>query len=156
MIPPSVAAGRFLAAGALGLFLGLCYSFLRPLRQRHVHLADFLFLPALLWVWLYLSFAVCRGDLRPGYYLGAFAGWLVWELSAGKLLRAVFQGIWRVLFPILGFPPFLVKKFFEKTGQFLKFLLASGKKAVIMVTMRVSAADKDTERSRYGKEKELF
>lgn len=156
MIPPAVAAERFLAAGALGLFLGLCYSFLRPLRQRHVHWADFFFLPALFWVWLYLGFAICRGDLRLGYYLGTFLGWLAWELTLGKLLRPFFQGIWQILFPILGFPRFLAKKFFEKTGHFVKFLLASGKKAVIMVTMKESAAGKDTEGSRAMAKKKSF
>ena len=50
----------------------------RPLRIRHPHLADLLFVPALFWAWLYLGFAVCdivtrefaaEGSGEPNYTL---------------------------------------------------------------------------------------
>lgn len=74
MTPPALSAQRFGAGCLLGVGLGLLYGFLRPLRPRHMLLGDLLFLLGVGWGWLYLDFAVCGGDLRPGYSLGLAVG----------------------------------------------------------------------------------
>ena len=48
----------------LGLPLGCWYDFLRPLRPRFTHLSDFVFMVGAVYLWLYQSFAICRGDMR--------------------------------------------------------------------------------------------
>jgi hypothetical protein len=130
MITPALALRRFLLALPLGAALGLCYDFLRPLRPRHTALSDLLFLPILFWVWLYHSFAICRGDLRLGYSAGLLLGGIVWELTAGRLLRPVFFGFWRFWSRLTAFFLTPVRKFFKKTAKSIKFLLATAKKAV--------------------------
>ena len=74
MTGPRDAAVRFALACLLGGGLGLVYGFLRPLRPRHTGLADGIFLPVLVWTWLYLGFEICRGDLRLGYTAGLAVG----------------------------------------------------------------------------------
>ena len=64
MIPPSQAAWQFAIACLYGSALGLMYDFLRPLRPKRTALADTLFVLVLFYLWLRLSFAVCRGDPR--------------------------------------------------------------------------------------------
>lgn len=80
---PEVAAYRLACSVVLGGALGLYYGFLRPLRPRHTWLADILFLAGAVWVWLYLGFAVCRGDLRTGYGFGLLTGLILWEGARG-------------------------------------------------------------------------
>lgn len=128
MTAPALAFQRFAAACLLGLGLGVLYSFLRPLRPRRTALADGVFLAAVLFAWLQLGFRVCRGDLRLGYTAGLFVGLVLWELTVGKLLRPVFSGFWKGVVGILGLVTWPVKKFFEKIGQFIKFVFASLKK----------------------------
>ena len=91
---PETAGFRLLCSCLLGGALGLYYGFLRPLRRRHQGLADGLFLLGAVWVWLYQSFGICGGDLRLGYFLGLLAGGLLWERTAGRVLRPVFSGFW--------------------------------------------------------------
>jgi len=74
MTAPALAAHRFLCCCLLGAALGVYYEFLRPLRPRHTFAADVLFLSGGAWVWLLMSFRVCRGDLRLGYSAGLLAG----------------------------------------------------------------------------------
>ena len=66
MTDPLTSAYRFAIACLLGCGLGLWYGFLRPLRLRHPHISDLLFLPGAVYAWLLLGFQICRGDLRPG------------------------------------------------------------------------------------------
>lgn len=119
MTPPGIAAARFGAACLLGLGLGLWYSFLTPLRRRHHPPADLLFLSAVLGCWLYLTFASCRGDLRPVYTLGLLFGWMAFHLTIGKLLRPFFTTFWK----FLAIPP-------KKILKISKILFASGEKWV--------------------------
>ena len=128
MNAPLTAAGRFAMALLLGAGLGLYYGFLRPLRRKHVHLADMLFLPGMVVAWLYLSFAVCRGDLRLAYTAGLLVGAIVWECTLGQLLRPVFFGLWRLLKTLAGLILWPFGKIFKKTVDFLKILFAIGKK----------------------------
>ena len=156
MTAPGVAARQFLIACAMGLGLGLFYGFLRPLRRRHVHLADLLFLPALFYAWLVLGFGICGGDLRPVTMLGLGLGAVAWECSIGRLLRPVFGWFWGILFRILSLPVRIFKKIFAKIAKFAKFLLATGKKAVIMRTMKKPKRVIHKGGRRHGKGKEHF
>ena len=94
MNPPRIAAARFLSAVALGIPLGIWYSFLRPLRPKHTALSDLLFLPGTLWAWVFLTFGICRGDIRLAYRGAGARG-----LGLGKNGRADAA---KVFLPILG------------------------------------------------------
>ena len=95
MITPAVAAGRFLRGLLLGFLLGGWYGFLRPLGHRRRTLADLLFLSGVFPVWVYFSFGVCQGDLHLGYLSGLFLGGIGMELTLGRLLRPVWEGLWK-------------------------------------------------------------
>lgn len=94
MTGPALDARRFALACLLGVVLGIYYGFLRPLRPRHTALSDLLFLPAAGYSWLYLGFAVCRGDIRLSYSMGLLVGAVGWEMTLGRWLRPVFFGFW--------------------------------------------------------------
>ena len=79
----------------LGGVLGILYGALRPFGRHHRHLADGIFSLAAVWGWIWISFAVCRGDIRTVYLLGMGAGIFLWEKTFGFWLRPVFSGIWR-------------------------------------------------------------
>ena len=125
MTAPAQAARQFGIACLLGLLLGLFYGFLRPLGQRRRLLADLLFVPFLFWIWLYLCFAVCRGDIRLGCCLGLLLGAILEEITIGNSLRPLFFGVWSLLSRILTSIFHPIKKFFEKMGHFIKFFIAS-------------------------------
>ena len=128
MTGPALDGWRFLCACLIGLPLGLYYGFLRPLRPHHPFVSDLLFLPAMGYAWLYLGFAVCRGDLRLGYCAGLLLGAVFWELTIGRWLRPVFRGFWRILSIIfLGFFN-LFEKFLKKLLFFSKIVFALWKK----------------------------
>lgn len=96
MMAPSVAAARFGIGLLLGAGLGVVYGFLRPLRPKFTHLADLVFVVAMFWAWLYLSFAVCQGDIRLAITGALAIGCVAWEASVGRLLRPVFRGFWKI------------------------------------------------------------
>lgn len=137
MTVPALAAWRFLIAAGLGALLGLYYGFLRPLRPRLTTLSDLLFVPALFWVWLYLNFGVCLGDIRMGYNAGLLLGGVLFDVTLGRLLRPVFRKFWQ----LIGYP---VQKFFKKAAKIANFLLLTAKKAGTMVK------DKNTGGTRHG------
>lgn len=120
MTGPALDGWRFLWACGIGLVLGMYYGFLRPLRPRHTIVSDVLFLPALAYGWLYLGFAICRGDLRIGYCLGILLGIVAWELTVGKLLRPVFAGVWRGISRIYRGLGRLFRRIFEKIKKITK------------------------------------
>ena len=128
MISPKTACLRFLIAVLMGAGLGLYYGFLRPLRPKHTHLSDLLFLPVAGWAWLYLSFAVCQGDVRLVYSLGLMCGGFLWEMTIGQLLRPLFRGFWHYVRKILDFFTTPWKYILKKVVNLLKFLLATVKK----------------------------
>ncbi len=128
MTGPALDGWRFLCACLIGLALGLYYGFLRPIRSRHPFLADFLFLPALGYAWLYLGFAICRGDLRLGYCAGLLVGSILWELTVGRLLRPVFQRFWNLIARIFHGIFHLFEKIFKKILKNSKILFAIWKK----------------------------
>ena len=92
---PAAASYRFLCAFLLGAVLGVYYGFLRPLRPKRTLLADLLFSLGCLLLWLRHSFALCRGDIRVGYFFAFFAGGVSWELTAGRCLRPLFSAFWK-------------------------------------------------------------
>lgn len=128
MTDPVLDARRFGIACLLGLGLGLYYGFLRPLRPRHTGLSDLLFLPALFYGWLYLSFGICDGDIRLSYSMGLLVGAVVFQWTAGRWLRTIFQGFWRVIGKIYRQIFNFLKNFLKKTQKIAFFLFPSGKK----------------------------
>ena len=126
MTEPAAAASLFLRSCLLGLPLGCWYDFLRPLRPRFTHLSDFVFMVGAVYLWLYQSFAICRGDIRWGYFSGFVLGAFVWELTAGMVLRPVFRWFWQILAQFWRIMLIPGKIFFQKT----KILFASGEKWV--------------------------
>ena len=117
---PALDGWRFLWACGIGLVLGMYYGFLRPLRPRHAVISDVLFLPVLAYGWLYLGFAICRGDLRIGYCLGILLGIVAWELTIGRLLRPVFAGVWRGISRICRGLGRIFRSFFQKIQKITK------------------------------------
>ena len=120
MTPPAEAFRRLLTALALGGGLGFIYGALRPLRRRRSWPADLVFLFFTAWAWLYLSFAICGGDLRPGWLGGLGLGAVIWDTTAGRLLRPVFCLFWDTLRKILSFPLGLVKKILKNAENLQK------------------------------------
>ena len=114
MTGPALAAWRFGAGVLLGAGLGLCYGALRPLRVRHPHLADLIFVGIMGYAWLVHSFAVCRGDIRLGYTAGLILGCWGWEATFGRWLRPVFFRIWQP-----------ITTFFDRTGRRVKIFFNS-------------------------------
>ena len=126
MTDPIVAARRFAIGFFLGAVLGLWYGFLRPLRPRHTTISDLLFLLGAGWMWLYYMFAVCRGDLRLGAFFALLLGCIVWERTAGLLIRPVFFGFWHFLARSVRLLILPFKKFLAK----IKILFALFRKSV--------------------------
>ena len=125
MMTPEIAAVRFLRGVVLGLFRGAWYGFLRPLGRRRQTLADLLFLCGVFPVWLYLSFAVCQGDLHLGYLASLPLGGILFDSTLGRLLRPVWDKFWGVI----GWIYRNLRKFFKKIIIFLKKPFASDKKS---------------------------
>lgn len=130
MTMPSETAWLFLLAMGIGAGVGLFYGFLRPLRPRFTTLCDLLLLPVVFYAWIYHSFALCRGDIRFGHALGILLGALVWDRTVGRLLHPLFVGFWKLVGIIFLFLSRPVKFFLKKSADFLKFLLAIGKKTI--------------------------
>ena len=130
MTAPAQTALRFALGCLLGAGLGLLYGFLRPLRPRRTALADSLFVAAALAAWVYLSFGICRGDVRPGYTAALGLGALLWEATAGRPLRRVFQGFWQLLGSIFSLITLPFRKIFKKIRIFSKKYLHLRKKGV--------------------------
>ena len=122
MNAPALSARYFLTACLLGCIGGVYYGFLRPLRPKHTVLSDLLFLPVLIYLWLQLSFGVCKGDLRLGYTAGLAVGAVVFDRTAGIWIRPVFWGYWRGLDSIWGWLTQPVKNFFKKPIDFAAFM----------------------------------
>ncbi len=120
MTPPALSAARAAMGCLMGMGLGVIYSFLRPLRPRWTGLADLLFLAAFGAAWVYLGFGICGGDLRFGYSASLPVGILLWELTAGRVLRRVFFGFWQIVRKILELLTRPAAKIFQKIASFGK------------------------------------
>ena len=96
----TVSAGQFAAAFLLGTGLGVVYEILRPLRPRFTGFSDTLFVSAMLYAWIYLSFRICGGDIRvvttAGLPLGAYS----FRLTLGRPLEILIR---RFVGPIAAF-----------------------------------------------------
>ena len=119
---PQIAAARLGWSLLLGALVGVTGDFLKPLGRR----TDPLLMLVFGWAWLYLNFAVCRGDIRMGCMLALLAGWGLWELGPGRLVQPVFDRFWKTLAAIFRF--FLAP--LKKISDFAKILFASGQKWV--------------------------
>lgn len=124
MTAPQIAFRRFLTGLVLGCALGLIYGFLRPARQKKAFWADLLFGGLAVWVYAHYGFAVCRGDLRMGYFVAPIASAFLWDRSVGRWLAPIFRKLWQ-FFAIIGRP---LEKIFIKGRDFVKFLFARWKK----------------------------
>lgn len=113
MIPPELAAHRFLYACLTGAVLGAVYGFLRPLRPRRTTLADGLFVLAALCGWLFLHFDLCDADVRIAYSAAMVLGGTVWEWTLGRLLRPAAAAFWRAAGRIWQFVLLPAKKFLK-------------------------------------------
>jgi hypothetical protein len=130
MMPPSQAAWQFAMACLYGLVLGLIYDFLRPLRPKRTTLADTLFVLALFYLWLRLSFGICQGDPRLGISAGLFVGMGIWRVTLSKPFRTLFLWFWSTIGQLLVWITLPFRKFFEKSYKIIKFFFASWKKWV--------------------------
>ena len=103
--------GLGLALGAVG---GAVYGFLRPLRARSGTLADGLFVAVFFYLWLELSFRVCRADIRLGYTLSLPLGAVAFDRTLGRVLRQPFEWFWRGIFWVFRMIFLPMRKFFQK------------------------------------------
>ena len=83
MTGPALSAWRIGVALALGAGLGLLNAFLRPLRSRTSVPADLVLGAAAMYAFAWLSFAVCRGDIRLGTTAGLLVGAWAFQITAG-------------------------------------------------------------------------
>lgn len=99
VLPVSTQAGELLAAGILGLLLGVCYDLLRPLRRGRVTtaLTDLLF--CVITTLSLLAFLLYggRGRLRIFALLGMLAGASLWFLTGSRPLRRLGAALSRLL-----------------------------------------------------------
>jgi hypothetical protein len=133
------------------MVLGIGYDFLRPLGEKHPHGADLLFAPLAIWMWLYVSFGVCRCDIRMVYTLGMFAGLLLWELTAARWLQPLCFYIWGQAGRGICFLLIPWKKFLK----FVKILFASAKKWVTIECTKVFKSGKKRRKESHGKQYDL-
>lgn len=121
---PAAQLGQFVTGLVLGCGVGIFYGFLRPVQRKFPHLTDLFFGIAVIWVYLFYGFGICKGDLRLVYLAAGVAGALAWDRLPGRWLQPVFDGFWRLIAGFLR--PFV--KFFTKICRFAKKILATVKK----------------------------
>ena len=90
MNTPAIAWNRFLTGLILGCVLGIIYGFFRPVRRGKAIVPDLIFAVFAIWIYLYHSFAICRGDLRMGYFASLILGAIGWEFTFGRWLQPVY------------------------------------------------------------------
>ena len=147
-VTPAEGAWRLLCSILLGMALGPGYDLLRPLAGKHPHLADLLFVPVLLWGWLYVSFAVCRCDIRMVYTLGLLAGLLLWEVTAGRWLQPLCFFFWQQMGRLIRFLLIPWKNFLK----FVKILFAYVKKWVTIVCTKVFKIPEKRRKESHGRQ----
>ena len=146
---PAVAAWRLGCSVILGGCLGLFYGFLRPVGRRHRLLADVIFALGTVWAWIWLCFAVCRGDIRMVYLPAMGTGFLLWERSFGQWLRPVWTGFWEGLAWVFRFFLLPWKKILEIT----KILFASAEKWVTIKCTKICKSGKKRRKGPHGRKK---
>ena len=98
----TVSAGQFAAACLAGFGLGAVYALLRPLPNRLRGLTDGVFILAVGYAWLQVSFRICGGDIRMIHFAGLLFGIWAFRMTLGKpLQRAIgrFSEEARAIFP---------------------------------------------------------
>ena len=126
----AISAGQFAAAWLAGFGLGAVYALLRPLPKRLQGFADGVFILAVGYAWLQVSFRICRGDIRVIHLAGLLLGILAFRLTLGALLQPAVGRFYRSFGSAIRFVMHPVGKIFKKTGKSLKKLFASWKKSV--------------------------
>lgn len=127
MIGPETAARWLLASLTVGLILGVLYGFLRPLRPKHTALSDLIFVLAAFYGWIFVGFQVCGGDIRFGCAAAMAAGGLLWEMTAGRLLRPLFRKFWGIISKIAVFSSVPGKYFCKKPKNYANCYWHPGK-----------------------------
>ena len=98
-----------------GVLLGAAADVFRPLHRRFPRLSEGLISLLLVAAWLHSSFAICRGQLRMGFYLALLAGAGLWELLFGAAVGSFWGDFWHC-----AVTPFrIIRKFFHKIENFL-------------------------------------
>lgn len=156
MTGPKLDGWRFLCACGVGLAAGVVYGVLRPLRRHRPVLADFLFFPVMFYAWLYVSFAICRGDIRLGYTAGILLGAVFWEVTVGKWFRPVFDWLWRLISRIFSFILLPFKKIFKIFCKIVKKLFAIWKKWFTIIWTIRRRSRRQTGGAPLGKEDPLL
>ena len=125
---PAQAGIRLALACLLGCGGGVLYGFLRFFRPRW--LSDLILGWGIFRLWLQLSFSICDGDLRMGYTLAFLLSIFVFDRTAGKLLRPLFSGFWRLIWRLLRGVYYPFGEIFKKIRKISKKIFAMRKKWV--------------------------
>ena len=112
---PGVVGQRLVGCFLWGVLLGAAADVFKPLHRRLPRLSELLIGLELLFVWLHSSFALCRGELRVGFYLALLLGAGLWEQLFGEVAGALWRNFWH--FAVL--PGKFLRKFFRKIANFL-------------------------------------
>ena len=144
----ATALWRLACSFLLGGCLGLLYGFLHPSLSRHRLLSDAVFSLAAVWGWIYICFAVCRGDIRTVYLLAMGTGILLWHSTCGPWLQPVFSGFWSLLGRL--FRLFLAP--WKKILEITKILFASAEKWVTIKCTKICKSGQKRRKKPHGKQ----
>lgn len=112
---PQIVGQRLAGCFLEGVLLGAAADVFRPLHRKAPRLCELLIALELLFAWLHSSFAICRGELRIGFYLALLSGAGLWEWQFGAAMTALWAKIWHFAVLPLG----IFQKFFRKKVNFL-------------------------------------
>ena len=108
---PALVFSRMAGCFLTGVLLGPGVDVLRPLRRRLPRLSQLLIAGLFFAAWLFSGFALCRSDLRLGYYLSMMAGFGVWERCFGTAVAGFAGGLWHIAAKVLKFFPKIFRLF---------------------------------------------
>ena len=112
---PQIVGQRLAGCFLEGVLLGAAADVFRPLHRKAPRLCELLIALELLFAWLHSSFAICRGELRIGFYLALLSGAGLWEWQFGAAMTALWAKIWHFAVLPLG----IFQKIFRKKVKFL-------------------------------------
>ena len=93
---PALVWSRIAGCFLTGVLLGPAADALRPLHRRFPRLVQLFLSAGLFTAWLWTGFALCRSDLRLGYYLAMLAGFFLWERLFSRSVVALFAKFWHI------------------------------------------------------------
>lgn len=112
----------------LGMAFGPVWSLLHPLSRRIPALWQILCAAVLSIFWAQAVFGICRADPRAGLLLGAWAGFFLWNRTAGPAAEALFSGFWNLFAQWNRGLSRLFRCIFHKIANFRKYLFPSRRK----------------------------